>query len=317
MSRASSPLGREPVSLMKLVEIDRAQEAIDSIGDQRQIWVEPKFNGWMSQVVNGRIFSARGKDLTGKFRAIADQVARYRRSHMLGELVYWGPDGVMDAPAVTHVAGTKNDDEADEKLEEMPGSFQLALFDVIADDGADLSGQSTVRRRARLERMAGRHQTWEVPLSPTHPFRSWKPLYNEVTALGGDGVVLKNEESEYYWRPLGEHSPRPMGVWFKLKPSSTDDFAVTGTHYGKKGRLILELSQYHNGEPVFVSEMSNIARDLEPVFEKRAKRGPFVIEVEFQSRFPDPPGALQHPRLVRVREDKGPEETELPARYAP
>jgi ATP-dependent DNA ligase len=263
-----------------------------------------------------RIFSARGKDLTGKFREIASQVARYRRSHLLGELVYWGPDGVMDAPAVTHVAGTKNDDEAHEKLEDMPGAFQLALFDIIADNGDDLSAQSTVRRRARLDRVVGR-QTWEVALSPTHQFREWKPLYDEVTALGGDGVVLKNEESPYYWRPLGEHSARPMGVWFKLKPSSTDDFAVTGTHYGPKGRLILELSQYHDGKPVFVSEMSNIARDLEPVFERRAKSGPFVIEVEFQSRFPDPPGALQHPRFVRVRADKEPEETELPARYVP
>ena len=108
-----------------------------------------------------------------------------------------------------------------------------------------------------------------------------------------------------------------MGVWFKLKPSSTDDFAVTGTHYGPKGRLILELSQYHGGELVFVSEMSNIARNLEPIFEKRARREPFVVEVEFQSRFPDPPGALQHPRLVRVREDMGPEQTMLPEKYAP
>lgn len=310
-------LGREPVSLMKLVEIDEAKDAVDSIGDPRQIWVEPKFNGWHIQVVNTRIFSRRGKNLTRKFRAIADQVARYRGSHLLGELVYWGPDGIMDEPAVTHVAGTKNDDEAHEKLEEMPGAFQLALFDVIADDGTDLSEQSLVRRRARLERMAGRHQTWEVPLSPTHQFKDWPELYKEVTSLGGDGVVFKNEEAKYHWRPLGEHEARPMGVQFKLKPTITDDFAVTGTHYGPKGRLIIELSQYHDGELVFVSEMSNVARDLEPIFEKRAKRGPFVIEVEFQSRFPDPPGALQHPRLVRVREDKGPEQTMLPERYAP
>jgi ATP-dependent DNA ligase len=109
-----------------------------------------------------------------------------------------------------------------------------------------------------------------------------------------------------------------MGVWFKLKPSLTDDFVVTGLHYGPKGRLILELSQYHDGDFVFVSEMSNIARDLESVFQKRFKKtGPFVIEVEFQSRFPDPPGALQHPRLIRTREDKNPEQAPLPARYVP
>jgi ATP-dependent DNA ligase len=302
---------------MKLVEVDEAQDAVDSVGDPKHLWVEPKFNGWHIQVVNGRIWSRRGKDLTLKFREIGSQVARYKGSCLLGELVYWGPDGIMDEPAVTHVAGTKNPDEAHRKLMEMPGAFQLALFDMIADDGVDLSQQSLARRRARLERVAGGRQTWEVPLSPTHPFRDWPELYKEVTSLGGDGVVFKNEEAKYYWRPLSEHEARPMGVQFKLKPSSTDDFAVTGTHYGKKGRLILELSQYHDGELVFVSEMSNIARDLEPVFERRARRAPFVVEVEFQSRFPDPPGALQHPRLVRVREDKGPEQTMLPERYAP
>jgi ATP-dependent DNA ligase len=298
---------------MKLVEIDEADEALE-YASEKQFWSEPKFNGWHLQIVNGRIFSRRGKDLTGKFREIASQVAKYRGSHLLGELVYWGPDGVMDEPAVTHVAGTKNPVEASAKLEAMPGAFQLVLFDVLAECGRDVTKESTEERRDRLDRMV--RPTWEVALSPAHPFKVWKELYDEVTGLGGDGVVFKNSESPYYWRPLGEHEARPMGVWFKLKPSSTDDFIVTGTHYGPKGRLILELSQYNDGEFVFVSEMSNIARDLESVFEKRAKKGPFVIEVEFQSRFPDPPGALQHPRFLRVREDKGPEQAVLPARYA-
>lgn len=305
-------LGREPVSLMKLVTVDKALEV-----EPRPAWVEPKFNGWLTQVVNGRLFSRRGKDLTLKFREIADQVERYRRSHLLGELVYWGPDGVMDEPAVTHVAGTKDPDEAHEKLERMPGTFQLNLFDIIAESGVDISKAPTTTRRKRLERAVGRRQTWEVPLSPVHPFEDWRELYDEVVSLGGDGVVFKVESAPYYWRPLSENEPRPMGVWFKLKPTPSDDFVVTGTHRGPKGRLVLELSQYHDGEFVFVSDMSNIARDLEPILEKRAKDDPFVIEVEFLSRFPEPPGALQHPRLIRIREDKGPEQAPLPDRYVP
>lgn len=311
-----SRLGREPVSLMRLVEIDEVQEAIDSVGDEDRLWVEPKYNGWLIQVVDGRIYSRRGKDLTRKFRDIASQVAQYRGSHLLGELVYWNADGVMEEPAVTHVAGTKDPDEAHAKLEAMPGSFQLSLFDLIADRGRDISSLSTEARRDRLEALV-RRQSWDVALSPVHPFRAWEPLYDEVTALGGDGVVLKNRDARYYWARLGETERRPMGVWFKLKPSLTDDFVVSGAHYGPKGRLILELSQYNDGELVFVSEMSNIARDLEPVLAKRAERHLFVVEVEFQDRFPDPPGALQHPRFVRLREDKHPRQVQLPERYAP
>lgn len=305
-------LSKEPISMMKLVEIDNASEAIEAV--EGQLIVEHKFNGWAIQIVGGQIYSRRGKELTRKFLDIARQVRHFRGDHLIGELVYWGPDGVMDEPAVTHVAGTKDPDEASAKLEAMPGAFQLVLFDVLAECGRDVTRESTEERRDRLDRMV--RPTWEVALSPVHPFKVWKELYDEVTKLGGDGVVFKNSESPYYWRPLGEHEARPMGVWFKLKPSSTDDFIVTGTHRGPKGRLILELSQYHDGEFVFVSEMSNIARDLEPVFEKRARKGPFVIEVEFQSRFPDPPGALQHPRFLRTREDKGPAQAVLPERYA-
>lgn len=299
---------------MKLVEIDNVDEALE-YASEKQLWCEPKFNGWLTQIVNGRIWSRRGKELTGKLPEIAAQVSGYKGSHLLGELVYWGPDGVMDEPSVTHVAGTKDPVEAAAKLEAMPGAFQLALFDILAERGRDITGESTEERRDRLDRLV--RPTWEVALSPVHPFRAWQELYDEVTKLGGDGIVFKNSESPYTWRPLGEHEARPMGVWFKLKPSKTDDFVVTGTHYGPKGRLILELSQYHDGEFIFVSEMSNIARGLEPVFEKRARRGPFVVEVEFQSRFPDPPGALQHPRLIRVREDRGAEQTMLPDRYIP
>jgi len=305
---------RGPVSLMKLVEVDEVEDALAYVPENK-LWVEPKFNGLLISVINGRIYSRRGKELTGKFREIAGQAARYKSSYLLGELVYWGPDGTMDEPAVTHVAGTKDPGEAHRKLEEAPGAFQIALFDVLVDRGRDVTQEATQERRERLDGLI--RPTWEVALSPVHPFRVWPELYKEATTLGGDGVVFKNVDSPYYWRPLGEHEARPMGVWFKLKPSSTDDFAVTGTRWGPKGRLIVELSQYHAGELVFVSEMSNIARDLESVFEKRARRGPFVIEVEFQSRFPDPPGALQHPRLVRTREDKGPEQTMLPERYVP
>lgn len=309
----NSTLGRSPVSLMKLVEIDEASEALE-YAPEKQLWVEPKFNGWLIQVVNGRIWSRRGKELTLKFREIASQVAHYKGSHLLGELVYWGPDGVMDEPAVTHVAGTKNPDEASAKLEEMPGAFQIALFDVLAERGRDVTRESTEERRGRLDQMV--RPTWEVALSPVHPFMAWRELYNEVTKLGGDGVVFKNSESPYTWRPLGEHEARPMGVWFKLKPSATDDFVVTGSHLGPKGKLILELSQYHRGKLVFVSEMNNLSREMEEEFRRRLKRGRVVVEVEFQSRFPDPPGALQHPRLVRIREDKDPEQAELPPRYA-
>lgn len=317
-ARRKSILGTEPVSLMRLVEIDEAGTAVQSMKAQghtaRDIMTEPKFNGWLVQIVNGRIWSRRGKELTRKFPDIARHVSRLRGDHLLGELVYWGDQGYMEEPAVTHVAGTKDPEKAVAKLRAMPGWFQVALFDIIAEKGRDISDRPTADRRAVLETVAP-PDSWDLALSPVYDFSDWKDVYDQNVCMGGDGVVLKNAFAPYTWRPLGEREARPSGTWWKLKPTSVDDFLVIGTHRGPKGRLIVELAQLHQGKPVFVSDMSNIARKLEPIFERRARKGVFVVEVEYQSRFPDPPGALQHPRLVRIREDKNPRDVTLPDRY--
>lgn len=299
---------------MRLVEIDLVEEATSRI-PHGQLWVEPKFNGWLMQVVGGEIFTRRGKDVTRKFPLIRSLVCEFRREHLIGELVYWNERGLMDEPVVTHVAGTKDPEEAVGKAGDLLGFFQLVLFDVIAHKGSDVSWLPTWKRRGLLERIFPRDHAL-VTLSPVFEFQDWKKVYRENVSAGGDGVVLKNSAASYFWRPLGESEPRPEGTWYKLKPTSTDDFVVLGLHRGPKGRLVVELGQYHEGVAVPVSDMSNLSRAEEEIFEKKFSReGPFVVEVEYQARFPDPPGALQHPRLVRIREDKGPEQTVLPRRF--
>ncbi len=316
-----SLLGSEPVALMRLVEIDEISDAEAAMEVRnippRSLIVEPKSNGWLTQVVRGRLWTRRGKELTRKFPAIAAQIAQFKNAHLLGELVYWGPGAYMEEPAVTHVAGTKDPQSAVRKLEQMMvegGQFQLILFDALVAAGRDISQNPTTSRIARLHGMM-REETWDVALSPLYNISEWKGVYEDNICLGGDGIVLKNPEAPYLWRPLGEHAARPQGFWYKLKPSMVDDFVVRGTHRGPRGKLLLELAQYHNGQLVFVSDMNNLSAKKEEEVLSRLERGPLVVEVEFQSRFPDPPGALQHPRLVRIREDKNPRDVTLPDKY--
>lgn len=306
-----------PVALMRLVTVDSVTD-LDRLLTRMRLQpqdtaVETKFNGWLAQAAGGRLYSRRGKDLTDKFPHIAKLIAPFTKEHLIGELVYFDENGVMQEPAVTTVAGTKDVKEAIRKMKEMPGHFDYVVFDVLAANGEDISDVSTYARRAVLEECFCNSG---LTLSNPQPLSLLEAVYEEGVASGGDGVVIKNLKAPYLWKPFGQSEVQPVGYWWKLKPAFTDNFVVTGVHYGPKGRLLATLSQYHRGQLIDVSDVGNFAAPVAKEFIQRITKGPFLVEIEYLSRFPDPPGALQHPRFIRFREDEDLESAQLPAKYA-
>jgi len=317
---ARPPLIAGPVALMRLVEIDDVGEAIDHMArlglGPGDVLSETKFNGWLVQSAGGRLWSRRGNiDLTGKFPEIARAASRYDREHLAGELVYWTPEGTMSEPMVTTVAGTKDDGEAAAKLRALPGRFEYIVFDALALRGYEVARLPLMeRKRALLDVVKAAPP---LRISMEHPFEAWEEVYDQGVAAGGDGVVLKNRHAPYVWRPLGQSEPRPLGNQYKLKPVMTDDFVVCDTARGPKGRLLMVFGQFHQGKLIPVGEVNNLARETEKEVLRRIAEGLFVVELEFQGRFPDPPGALQHARFLRFRDDKKPEDAVLPGQFAP
>jgi ATP dependent DNA ligase-like protein len=307
-----------PVALMRLVEVDTISDLNTALRrgglTPEDVMVETKFNGWLSQAVGGRLFSRRGKDLTDKFPHIAKLIAPLTKEHLIGELVYFDPQGTMLEPAVTEVAGTADTKEAVRKLRSMPGQFDYVVFDVLGVNGEDVSKAPTSARREILDQCFCNSG---LTVSSPQPLSMLSRVYEQGVGAGGDGVVVKNLKAPYIWRPLGESEARPSGSWWKLKPSFTDDFVVIGTRRGKKGSLLAILAQYHNGRLIEISDVNNFSAQTEAEVLERVKSGPFVMEVEYTSRFPDPPGSLQHPRFVRFRDDRDPESALLPEKYAP
>lgn len=311
-------LGKDPVALMRLVEVDSAgflQEAMGRAGlGPGDLIVETKFNGWLSQAAGGRLYSRRGEELTSKFPHIAKLIAPFQKEHLIGELVYFNEHGIMDEPSVTRVAGTADPREAVRKLRAMPGHFDYVVFDIIAVNGEDISQAPMETRRQILnDCLCESGLTVSNPL----PFSRLQEVFEAGVAAGGDGVVIKNLHAPYIWKPLGQSEARPYATWWKLKPSFMDDFVVVRSKRGPKGKLVVTLAQFHQGELVEVGDMNNFSSPIEGEVLERLKEGPFVVEVEYTSRFPDPPGALQHPRFVRFRPDKPMESVLLPKRYAP
>jgi ATP-dependent DNA ligase len=317
---ASPPLVEGPVALMRLVEIEDISELLQ---DMRRMHLGPedfsaetKFNGWLVQAAGGRLWSRRGNvELTQKFPEIAAAIAPYVADHLIGELVYLSPEGIMIEPVVTSVAMTKDPREAVAKLRALPGRFEYILFDALALRGLQTAQYETwVRQTLLLESVA---QQGPLRVAPVFPFEEWERIYEAGVAAGGDGVVLKNRRAPYTWRPLGEPEPRPVGRWYKLKPALTDDFVVYETGRGPKGRLLMVFGQFHQGVLVPVGSVSNLPKSEEAEVLELMARGPFVVELEFQARFPDPPGALQSPRFLRFRPEKRLEDAILPERFAP
>jgi len=197
-------------------------------------------------------------------------------------------------------------------MKEMPGHFDYVVFDVLAADGHDITDQPTSVRRAVLDECFCNSG---LTLSNPQPLSMLQKVYDEGVAAGADGVVIKNLRAPYLWKPFGQSEVQPVGYWWKLKPAFTDNFVVTGVHYGPKGRLLATLSQYHRGQLVDVSDVGNFAAPVAKEFIQRITKGPFLVEIEYLSRFPDPPGALQHPRFIRFREDQDLDSAQLPAKY--
>lgn len=317
---APAPLVEGPVTLMGLVEIDEISQILR---DMRRMGLGPddfsaetKFNGWLVQSAGGRLWSHSGKlELTANFPEIAQAVEPYTSEHLLGELVYWTPEGVMNEPAVTTIAGTKDPQKAVAKLRALPGRFEYVVFDALALRGVETAKFETWVRQRLLSEMVV--PSGPLRLSASFPFEEWERVYEEGVGAGGDGVVLKNRRAPYLWRPLGQPRPRPAGRWYKLKPALTDDFVVYDIARGPKGRLLMIFGQFHEGELVPVGAVNNLSKGEEAEVLELIERGPFVVELEFQARFPDPPGALNSPRFLRFRPDKEIQEAVLPAGYAP
>ena len=100
-------------------------------------------------------------------------------------------------------------------------------------DGTDLTGESLLRRRARLARVL---EGSEVLLSEELPGTA-AAIVEAVRGLGLEGVIAKRKESLYV---LGERSD----AWQKLKLENQQEFVVGGYRPGSNGVDALLVGYY-------------------------------------------------------------------------
>jgi DNA ligase 1 len=230
--------------------------------------------------------------------------------------------------------GRKTPDAA--LMAEVPAAF--VAYDILAVDGALVIDEPYERRRDRLLALpwpgpGARGGAWAAPMRVVADADALERAFADARAAGNEGVVVKDLRAPY--------TPGRRGkAWVKLKKAlATLDVVVTGVERGH-GRRRGVLSDYtfavraSEDDPTLLNvgkaysgltdvEIAEMTKRFEALTVARFGRfhqvkPEVVLEVTFdivqRSARHKAGYALRFPRIVRVRDDKRPEEIDTLAR---
>lgn len=243
-------------------------------------------------------------------------------------------DGEMVAPmrqshTETGVRLRCKSDKALARQEEL-GKLAYVVFDVLVAEGEDVRGLSLDERYGLRDdlfaALVKQHWGGMSRVFRLVPSGTGVDYVKRQFAEGHEGVILKDRCSEY------QSDGRPAGVWMKVKESETFDLFITGYQEAETvsekvdGRVSrtkyaglvgsLELAAWDRSGPVHVCYASGIPDAIRKEISRN--RGEFlnrVVEVKCQCVTSNQRGtlSLQHPRVVRWRDDKRPRDCSFEA----
>jgi len=317
-----------PVRMMLAQVARNLEEAISEMGTAIVEW---KYDGGRVQVHKTgekiTIFSRRLEDITDSIPEIVDSVKERVTGDVIldGEVIAIKNGKPMPFQNVLRRLRRKYD--IDDKAEEIP--LFVIFFDIIYRDGKNLIDLPLKERRGHLEDVITEGDSISIAIEITtdNPAEAMK-VYHDAINAGHEGVMVKN--------PLSKYSPGRRGKnWLKVKPTlETLDLVVVGGEWGEGRRASFigsyALACYDPSTDGFLrigrvatgftdeqlEDLTAIFKDLIEYEEGKIVR--FVPRVVFEVAYEEIQKstkyesgyALRFPRLVRVREDKSPDEAD-------
>jgi len=328
---AAAPAARQPIRDYAPMLATSGTTA-DLSGDH---WLyELKWDG-IRAVITGtegkiRLMSRNGNDLTATYPELTDRACWPEGDFVAdGEIVALGKGSRPDFGRLQLRMNLAKAAEIERARASVP--VQLMLFDLMYDDGTDLSGLPFVERREKLEAFAGRLKAG-CPLHLSAVLdHDVEDLMSSAAELGLEGVMAKKADSRY---AVGRRSR----AWIKLKLEQSQEVVVggwrpgAGARSGTFGALLLGIpdgDQLHYVGRVGTGFKDWQLRDIIEKLESReASDSPFadipredaagahwvspdlVAEVTFGNW--TGPGRLRHPVWRGWRPDKAPSDVSQP-----
>ncbi len=342
--KAVKPILGRPIRPMLALALHSINEIFD---DFRPAQIEYKYDGMRSQFhvweENGErkvlLFTRRLENVTRQFPDIVKAVKEAVDPGVSNCIIEGETIAIDDRgeplPFQVLSRRIKRKYDIEEMVKKIPA--QLHLFDIMYLDGKSWLDVSLEERRKKLEEIV-KPIPGNVELARklvTGDVQEAEKFYKEALDAGHEGIMIKNPKAEY------NPGARVVGYMYKLKPiSETLDLVIVGAEWGEGrrakwlGSFLLACRDPDTGEFLTVGKMATGLTDQQlqeltdmlksDILEQEGKlvklRPRLVVEVGYQEIQKSPKYesgfALRFPRLIRVREDKLPDEADSLDRVA-
>ncbi len=326
----------KPVKVMLFQKAEGIKDAFERVGKPAAF--EYKYDGFRLNVHKKDdkiiLFTRRLEDVTRQF----PEVVEYVRKNVKGssfildaEAVGYDPETGDYLPFQSISQRIKRKYSIKEMAERFP--VELNVFDILSFEGKNLMREPFRKRRKQIESMTTEEQGKIVlakQIITSDPGEA-EEFYKESLGRGEEGVMAKNLEGIY--KPGSR-----VGYGVKIKPvMETLDLVIVGAEWGtgkRSGWLssfsiacrddstgeLLEIGKVGTGikelegSGVTFERLTNLLKPL--ITEEHARevkiRPAVVIEINYEEIQKSPTYssgfALRFPRLVRIRDDRGPDD---------
>ncbi len=321
-----------PIMVMLAQKAEDLEEGFSKVGKPAAI--ELKYDGMRVQIHKNKeeiyVFTRRLENVTKQFPEIVSATKKYVKCEQCvleGEAVGYGPKG-EHIPFQKISRRIKRKYDIEEMAKQIP--IETKVFDIIFLDGKETMSLPFAKRRELLEEIVEQKKRSIVLTEQliTSDLEEAEKFYEKGLKQGEEGIMMKNLEAEY--KPGSR-----VGYMVKLKPEIDPvDLVIVGSEWGEGKRanwlssFLLACYDKVNDKFLTIGKMATgltdkqfeeITERLKPLIisEKGRKvtvKPETVVEIGYQEIQKSPTYeskfALRFPRLIRIRDDKKPEEAD-------